>query len=80
MGGRDKAEVCREFFWAGEPGDVTDDSDEGESGVGPDPGDGGEELCLWVFFVVGTEVCVDGSDFFFYVGEDGEFSGDAGDV
>ena len=35
---------------------------------------------MGVFFVDGLKVCVDGGDLFFYGGEDGEFSGDAGDV
>jgi hypothetical protein len=71
MGGGDKAEVGGEFFRAGKTSYVPDGGDEGQGGVVADAGDGGEELCLRVFFVDGLEVFVDGGDLFFYGGEDG---------
>ncbi len=80
MGGGDEAEVGGEFFGAGKPGDVPDGGDEGQGGVVSDAGDGGEELCLGVFVVIGLEVCVDAGEFFLYLAEDGEHRVDAGDA
>ena len=78
-GGGDKAGVGTEFMGIPEPGDVPDFRDEEKCGVGADPGDGHEELGIWVPLGQGGDVGGAVRDLFLQVFKDEEVSLDAGD-